>query len=252
MIKKEKYPILEFDPTREAIINPNMDLEVMEYHKLIISFFKEAIEQLKEEKKIEFFKVIKGENDLVLYKFVDSDVLLMHGMVGCPATAGYLDELIGFGITKVIFCGGGGVLDKNIDVGELLVVEGAIRDEGFSYHYVAPSRIIYTQDNVRKVITSYLESNQIPYIEGLVWTTDAFYRETKDMIQYRKEEGAKIVEMEQAGCIAVTQFRGIEYGAIIYGGDDVSQNKWDNRKWRSRNSIRYTLISICKEIVNLI
>ena len=28
--------------------------------------------------------------------------------------------------------------------------------------------------------------------------------------------------MEQAGLIAVSQFRGIDYGAIIYGGDDVS------------------------------
>ena len=39
----------------------------------------------------------------------------------------------------------GGVLDKSIKVGQLLVVEGSIRDEGFSYHYVEPSRIIYSQ-----------------------------------------------------------------------------------------------------------
>ena len=34
-----------------------------------------------------------------------------------------------------MFCGGGGVLDKKIEVGQLLVVDGAIRDEGCSYHY---------------------------------------------------------------------------------------------------------------------
>ena len=39
------------------------------------------------------------------------------------------------GVTKVMFCGGG-VLDKNIEVGLLLLVEGIIRDEGFSYHYL--------------------------------------------------------------------------------------------------------------------
>ena len=40
--------------------------------------------------------------------------------------------------------GGGGVLDRNIEVGQLLLVDGAIRDEGFSYHYMPPSRVICT------------------------------------------------------------------------------------------------------------
>lgn len=255
MIRKEKYPILEFDDNKDAIINPNLlqkKYGILPTNKLIITFFKEAINMLLEDGKIEQFLTISGENDLILYKFVDDDVLLMHGMIGCPACAGYMDELIGIGISKVIFCGGGGVLDKNIKVGELLVVEGAIRDEGFSYHYVEPSRIIYSQEDVRKVICSYLKDNNIPYIEGIVWTTDAFYRETKDKVLLRKEEGAKIVEMEQSGCIAVAQFRNIKYGAIIYGGDDVSQDVWNDRSWKSRKSIRYSLIEMCKEIVNLI
>lgn len=34
---------------------------------------------------------IKGENDLILYKFTDSDVYLMPGIIGGPATGGYLD-----------------------------------------------------------------------------------------------------------------------------------------------------------------
>ena len=53
------------------------------------------------------------------------------------------------------------------------------------------------------------------------WTTDALFRETTDRIAQRKADGAKIVEMEQAGCIAVAQYRGFDYGALIYGGDAV-------------------------------
>lgn len=68
-------------------------------------------------------------------------------------------------------------------------------------------------------------------------------------VNARREEGAKIVEMEQAGCIAVTQFRGVDYGAIIYGGDDVSGDDWDTRSWRSREDIRQGLVDICREIV---
>lgn len=255
MIKKEKYPILEFDDNKDAIINPSLlqsKYGVLKINKLIITFFKDAVNMLLEDGQIKEYLVLSGENELVLYKFVDDDVLLMHGIIGCPACAGFMDELTGIGITNVMFCGGGGVLDKNIKVGELLVVEGAIRDEGFSYHYVKPSRIIYSQEDVRNLICSYLKDNHIPYIQGLTWTTDAFYRETKDKILLRKEEGAKIVEMEQSGCIAVTQFRKIKYGAIIYAGDDVSQDVWDKRSWRDRKSIRYSLIEICKDLVKII
>ena len=84
------------------------------------------------------------------------------------------------------------------------MVDGAIRDEGFSYHYIAPSRYIYTNPETTEKITQYLADNSISYIRGLTWTTDAIFRETTEKISRRKEEGAKIVEMEQAGCIAVS------------------------------------------------
>jgi len=255
MFKKEKYPIIEYDDCKDAVINPShlqREYGILPYNKLVISFFGEAIKMLLEEKQIEEYVTISGENPIVLYKFVDADVLLTHGMVGCPACAGNLDVATGIGIDTVMFCGGGGVLDKDIEVGRLLVVEGAIRDEGFSYHYVAPSRIIHSQAEVRKTICAYLDKKNIPYIEGLTWTTDAICRETRERVAARKEEGARIVEMEQAGCIAVAQFRGIKYGGIIYAGDDVSGDEWDQRDWQSRKGIRYSLINLCKELVQAI
>lgn len=255
MLRKEKYPIIEFDDCRDAVINPShlqKEYDILPYNKLVISFFGEAIKMLLEENKIEEYITISGENPVVIYKFTDSDVLLTHGMVGCPACAGNLDISTGIGIDTVMFCGGGGVLDKSIEVGQLLVVEGAIRDEGFSYHYAPPSRIIYTQSNVKEAICTYLDERNIPYTKGLTWTTDAICRETRERVVARREEGARIVEMEQAGCIAVAQFRGIKYGGIIYAGDDVSGGEWDQRSWRSRKGIRYSLIEICKELVQII
>ena len=144
------------------------------------------------------------------------------------------------------------MLDRNIEVGQLLVIDGAIRDEGFSYHYIEPSRYIYTKTEVTEKIIRYLEDNSISYIRGLTWTTDAIFRETADRIARRQEEGAKIVEMEQAGCIAVAEFRDFDYGALIYGGDDVSQEEWSSRSWRSRKGIRYDLVMLCKKLVGII
>lgn len=73
-----------------------------------------------------------------------------------------------------MFCGGGGVLDKSIDIGKLMVVSGAIRDDGFSYHYLEPSRIVNVNKDVMKQIENYLDKKNIDYFEGICWATDAF------------------------------------------------------------------------------
>lgn len=255
MILKAEYPILEFDHHQEAVINPQnfaQSLEMFDSEYLIITFFGEALEKMQQQNRIAPYRIINGENPVIIYKFTDANIMIVHGQVGCPACGGNLDLFHYLGAKKVMFCGGGGVLDRSIQVGEILVVEGAIRDEGFSYHYVAPSRYIYANPCVNEKIISYLTNKKIPHLKGVVWTTDAIYRETIDRVRLRKEEGAKIVEMEQAGCLAVAQFRGFDYGALIYGGDDVSSEIWDKRNWRSREGIRYELLMLCKELVQII
>ncbi len=254
MIIKNEYPVLEFDTDKDSIVNPfKWNLDQLKTNKLIITFFPDVMESLKTEKLIEPAYHFGGENPVDLYAFTqEPDVLITLGYVGCPACAGNLEFFAASGINKVMFCGGGGALDKNIKVGELLVVEGAIRDEGFSYRYIEPSRYIYTDKKITKKITDYLDEHKISYLTGLTWTTDAMFRETKALVEQRKAEGAKIVEMEQAGCIAIAQYRNFDYGAIIYGGDDVSQNEWDTRSWDKRRGIRYNLVMLCKELVKVI
>ena len=254
MLCRNEYPILEFDDNPVAKLNPtNFAGSKLDTDKLVITFFPEVIRKLLDQEAIFEDLVIPGENPVPIYRFTDDpEVLLTLGQVGCPACAGNLDLFNAMGITRVMFCGGGGVLDRNIAVGQILVVEGAIRDEGFSYQYIAPSRVIYTEKETNEKIVGYLEENEISYLRGLTWTTDAIFRETPDRIALRKEEGAKIVEMEQAGCIAVAQFRRFSYGALIYGGDDLSGEEWSNRGWRSREGIRYDLVQLCHKLLNVI
>ena len=253
MYREHEFPIMEFDEAKEAKLTPwHFAGAGFSTNKLVITFFPEVIDTLLEEENITIEKVIGGENPIMIYKFVDSDILITLGAVGCPACGGNLDLFHAMGANKVMFCGGGGVLDRNIEVGQILVVDGAIRDEGFSFHYIEPSRYIYTDEKVTEKIVGYLEENGVFYLRGITWTTDAIFRETAERIERRKAEGAKIVEMEQSGCIAVAQFRGFDYGALIYGGDDVSQEEWSSRSWRSRQGIRYDLVMLCKKLVDVI
>lgn len=253
MMRAHEYPILEFDDNPVAILNPpSFVAQPFDTNKLVITFFPDVMDRLAAEGRIVPQQTIGGENPTPIYRFTDSDILITLGAIGCPSCGGNLDLFHAMGITKVMFCGGGGVLDETIEVGQILVVEGAIRDEGFSYHYIEPSKYIYANPEVTNTIVQYLEQHSIPYIRGLTWTTDALFRETRDRIAQRKAEGAKIVEMEQAGCLAVSQFRGFAYGALIYGGDDVSREEWSSRNWRSRKGIRYDLVTLCKQLVGIL
>jgi len=250
MFYSHSYPILEFDDNPVAKINPESFVDsLFDTDKLIITFFPEVLESLAQEGRILPDILIGGENPIQIYRFVDRDVLITLGQLGCPACGGNLDLFHAMGVNRVMFCGGGGVLDRNIEVGTPLLVEGAIRDDGFSYHYLPADRVIYSDPKVVEKLARSLDARSVPYIRGLTWTTDAIFRETRDRVEARKQEGAKIVEMEQSACLAVAQVRGFAYGALIYGGDDVASDEWSERDWRSRKGIRYDLVMLCRDLV---
>ncbi len=254
MLHKNDFPVLEYDDSPEAKLEPrHYGAEGFDTDKLIITFFPEVIRKLLDRGELAGERVISGENPVPIYRFTaHPEVFLTLGQVGCPACGGNLDLFHAMGIEKVMFCGGGGVLDGDIGVGQILLVEGAVRDEGFSYQYIPPSRIIRTDPETTGRIGRFLEENGVPFLRGLTWTTDAIFRETPERIALRKREGARIVEMEQAGCIAVARFRGFTYGALIYGGDDLSGEEWSERGWRSREGVRFDLVQLCRRLLGVI
>ncbi len=215
--------------------------------KLLITFFLETLEKWKMQGLVEEFLKVEGENSLVIYRHKKSDVLIMPGIVGEPACCGFADDLILNGIDDVLFVGGAGVLDSSLKVGQVLLVKEAIRDEGFSYHYFPSSKKILANESGLNRNKALLNKKGVPYKEVTTWTTDAFHRETKGKIAKMQELGASCVEMEQAGMIALAHFRCISYAAMLYAGDDVSGETWNQRLWRDRSDVRSGLMELAIE-----
>ncbi len=239
------YPILEHDSTREAFIEPSKVIrprDIPEY--CVISFFREVIEKVAAEHQA---KVVvdnsweDGPHPVYEIEFQGQRLAFFHPGVGAALAAGILEEVIAFGCRKFITCGGAGVLQPDIAVGHLIVVSGAIRDEGVSYHYAPPAREITANTTGVQALVNTLNKNSVPHRVGKTWTTDAPYRETAIKIAKRKEEGCLTVEMEAAALMAVAQFREVVFGQVLYGGDDLSGEQWDNRGWQSRSEIRESL-----------
>jgi uridine phosphorylase len=245
------YPILEFDPAPEAFIEPSKIIRARDLPEhCVICFFGEVIDKVIAEHNAKVMVENRWEDGphyIYEISYQDQRLAFFHPGVGAPIAAGLLEEATAFGCRKFIACGGCGVLQKDIALGHIIVVSGAIRDEGVSYHYLPPDREVIANPKGVSALTDILDRRELPYLVGKTWTTDAPYRETANKILKRKEEGCLTVEMESAALIAVAQFRNVVFGQALYGGDDLSGIEWDNRQWQSRKDIRESLFWLCAD-----
>lgn len=248
-----KYPILEFDPTREAFIEPSKVFKArnMPEH-CVICFFSDVIEKIVDEHDAEMLVENRwedGPHPVYEMAYKDKRLAFFHPGVGSALAAALLEEVIAFGCRKFMACGGCGVLEKDIALGHLIAVNAAIRDEGVSYHYLPASREVQANELGLSALVNVLNDQGVPYRLGKTWTTDAPYRETPERIAKRKDEGCLVVEMEAAGMMAVAQYRDVTLGQILYGGDDLSGAEWDSRKWQSQTEVREKLFWLCADAV---
>ncbi len=250
---EETFPILEFDPDQDAIINPNDEVDPIDIsEKCVICFFKEVLEKIIKKHKAKIVSERNWEDGPSLVYELDyrgNRIAFLHPGIGAPKAAGQLEQAIALGCRKFIVCGGCGVLKKNTIVGDLIIPISAVRDEGTSYHYLSPSREVEANPDAIRAIEKVISSHNISYKKGKTWTTDAAYRETRKRMETRVKEGCLTVEMEAAAFFAVAQFRKVTLGQILYGGDDLSGEKWDNRIWQDRTSVREKLFWLAVEAV---
>ena len=248
---KEDMPILEYDPTRRAILEPS---ELIEHEELpprcVVCFFQEVLDALVAEgrlRKISSSRSEIGEHPFFALTIEGQELTVFHPGVGAPLGAALLEEAIAKGCRTFIACGGAGTLDSELTVGHVVVPISAVRHEGTSYHYLPPAREVLASAEAVQAIESVLERHQIPYLVGKTWTTDGVYRETPRLVARRRVEGCLTVEMEAAAFFAVARFRGVTFGQILYAGDDVSGEIWDSRSWETQYSVREQLFWLAVE-----
>lgn len=244
-----EYPILEYDPGPGVIEPAQIHTGKHWPDRLVMCYFAEQIKALVKSGqalRLDTFGSEAGPNPV--YQLAGEPPLaLMHPGVGAPYAAAMLDEAIACGARRVIVCGSGGVLDREITVGHLLVLEDAVRDEGTSYHYLPPARKVAAHPLAVQVLRSVLSEHGVAHLGVTTWTTDAFYRETPARVRLRRQEGCLCVEMEAAAFFAVAQYRHIILGQLLYAGDDVSGLEWDPRGWIDRRDARALVLQLAIE-----
>ena len=251
MIIKNEIPILEFDSDNTAVIMPthdNLNLKLPE--KAVFAFLSDYIDEYaikNNAKQVGTFESATKNYPIYVLDYEKEKICLVQAPVGAAPATQIMDWLIGYGVRKIISGGCCGAL-KDYPEGMFLIPYKALRDEGTSYHYAPPSRFIDINKNALKAIESTIYENGLNYQEVITWTTDGFYRETKEKVEYRKSEGCSVVEMECSALASCAQFRNVVFGQILYTADTLCNlEKWDARNW-GKNSIECAL-KLCLDSV---
>ena len=248
-IMRNDIPILEFDSDDKAVIMPTHEQpDVILPEKCVFAFLGEYIDTYAKNnpcKKLREFISITKTFPVYATEYKGETLCLVQAPLGASAAAQFLDWLIGYGVKKIIACGSCGALIDFLE-NTILIPVKALRDEGTSYHYMNPSRFVEINRTALSAIEKTLRAHGIAYTEVITWSTDGFFRETKEKVLYRKDEGCSVVEMECAALAACAAMRKTLFAEILFTADTLSNlEKHDERNWGRDSHAR--VLQLCFE-----
>ncbi|BCJ99581.1 phosphorylase family protein [Anaerocolumna chitinilytica] len=158
-IYKNAFPILEYDDEIDGVIIPNKNGKILLPEICVMTFFHEVLEDFVSKHKSEIRYNYRSEManfPIYVLEYKGIELCMIQAVVGSASIAMMIDFLIGYGIKKIIACGGCGVL-VDIPAGDVIIPVRALRDEGASYHYLPPSRNIDINKEMISIIKKTLE-----------------------------------------------------------------------------------------------
>ncbi|MDD5691959.1 MAG: hypothetical protein PHP10_02130 [Candidatus Omnitrophica bacterium] len=125
------------------------------------------------------------------------------------------------GIQNIIRIGTCGSLDENIKVGDLFVVDEAIRGDGVTPYYVNKDFKTVSDKKISDLLYEAAKGMGLNVHRGKAWTTDALLRETREIVEAKRKEGAKAVDMVSSTLLTIAQTYNIKAGSILAVSDNV-------------------------------
>jgi len=175
-------------------------------------------------------------------------------LVGAPYGVMILETLIAAGIGKILFWGWCGAISDKIKIGDIIVPNGAVIDEGTSGHYGADSaQVAEPSGEITTKIRDALTRHRLEFHEGLVWSTDAIFRETRAKVERFQSQGALAVEMEASALFTVAKYRAVKVGALLVVSDDLAAFTWktgfkDQRFKQNRRQACHVIGTLCQNL----
>ena len=124
-------------------------------------------------------------------------------------------------ISNIIRIGTCGAMDEKIKVGDLVVADKIIRGDGVTPYYVDKDFETVADKKISDTLEKAAKDLGVTVHRGCVWTTDALLRETRELVEAKRKEGAIAVDMVSSTLLTIAQTYNVKAGSILAVSDNV-------------------------------
>jgi uridine phosphorylase len=156
------------------------------------------------------------------------------GIVGCAVGAPFAvliaEQLFASGCQLLVSVTSAGQITPAGPTPYFVIIDRALRDEGTSYHYAAPSEYSHADPGLVAMAVAAFNSKGLSVTVGPSWTTDAPFRETAEAIAAARAKGVLAVEMEAAALYAFAQAVNKQVLCLAHVTNTMGQTEQDFEK----------------------
>jgi uridine phosphorylase len=173
---------------------------------------------------------------LTVYTHDEIEYGVVPFAVGASFAVLVAEELFASGCKLLISITSAGQIIARGQTPYFVLIERALRDEGTSYHYLAPSPYSHINSTLLKHLDGAFDAANLRVLKGATWTTDAPFRETETAIAYAQSEKILGVEMEAAALYAFAQAKAKHIVCFAHITNQMAQIEGDFEKGLDQGS----------------
>ena len=133
------------------------------------------------------------------------------------------------GVQSLVRIGSCGSLNKKVKIGDLVVVTGAVRGEGTTPYYVPRNFSTVADPGIVRALVKAAKNLRVTVHLGWVYTTDALFRETPELLDQLNQQGISAIDMVTSAFLTVAQVCNKKAGAILAVSDECLYGKFGFR-----------------------
>lgn len=157
----------------------------------------------------------------VIGEYNGQRVLIMSTGIGAPSAAIGVEELHNVNVDKVIRVGSAGAMQSGIGLGQLIIGEGTVRDDGLTKQYVPSGYPAVPDYHLMALAHKYAPDA----VYGIIRSHDGFYMDNNAEVEsFWSGKGIVGADMESGAMMVVGRQRGMKTlsilnNVVLYEGD---------------------------------
>lgn len=162
--------------------------------------------------------------------------------MGGSSVAIAVEELKNIGVHTMMRIGSAGAMQKGIGLGDLIICEGSVREDGASKTYLPENYPAVPNYKLINYCVEVAKENNWEHHVGIVQSHESFYHDENDaQSEYWSKKGILGSDFETAALYTVGRLRGVRTASILNNvvvwGEDTSDSISDYQGGASKTAI---------------